>query len=144
MKIHLLHTALAAVLSCLMFGQLQAQVTTQTGGSNAPLSAKGLVQKALAEGESKGWITGPLAQGFNKQLGLTQAQDKVYSTWKRLKKFDSDCGRFTLVLEQPGMVAKGKDGKDHPARFGIDINICADGSPPKTKDGKPIPESMWK
>jgi len=112
----------------------------QTGiATTAPDSArvlpniKPLIPEALQAGSAAGWISGPVAESFYRQLLPNQTHDgqRVLLVMERLKVFNESCGRFRLVLSKPGQQMANRSGQALPAQFAFEMNLCADGSPPQ-------------
>lgn len=89
-------------------------------------SMKHLFQSALQDGSSEGVLDDEIARLFRAATG---SQEPIFVTVKKIKDYESSCGRLRVEMKQAGVKdAKGTPATDYPF---FEINICPDGKPPR-------------
>jgi len=89
-----------------------------------------LIHTALKDGSAAGVIDDPAAKLF---AAATGSQDDIHVTIKKIKDYDSGCGRLRIEMKQSGIKdSKGNLTTGAPA---FEISICPDGrAPHEVKD----------
>jgi hypothetical protein len=100
---------------------------------------KTLIGRAIAQGNSQGWVGGPVAQQYLNQMQRVAKRPSaaaggtdsglVLAQATRLTRYSDDCARLGLRFSRPGWVLTAQDGRTAPAVIGMEMNVCADGSP---------------
>jgi len=86
---------------------------------------KGLVTKAITEGQSSGYLDETIVAAFSR---MTRSTAPVQFMAKRARKLSEECAELEILINQPGVPLKG--GGTGTEILGFKLPICLNGSYP--------------